>query len=84
MACFASFMFFLFVFLGLIIFIMKKINNPTIVCQTSSHPKLPPGGSYLFMKYDVFRQYAGFLSKECSIFNFRPLSDSCYGPSMGF
>ena len=39
----------------------------TIVCQTSPLAKLSPGGggggrgSYLFIKYDVFRQIADFL-----------------------
>ena len=30
----------------------------TIVCQTAPLAKLQPGGSYLLMKYDVFRQNA--------------------------
>ena len=38
----------------------------TIVCQTAQLAKLPPGGSYSFMKYDVFRQNADFF-KEWSI-----------------
>ena len=44
-------------------FSQKKLNAETlkaIVCQTAPLAKLPPGGSYLFMKYDVFRQNAEF------------------------
>ena len=42
-----------------------------IVCQTAPLAKLPPawgggGGSYLFMKYDVFRQNTDFF-KEGSV-----------------
>ena len=32
----------------------------TIVCQTAPLTKLRLGGSFLFMKYDVFRQNADF------------------------
>ena len=35
-----------------------------IVCQTATLEKLPPGGSYLFMKYDVFRQNADFFLRN--------------------
>ena len=48
-------------------FDIKNGNSPrnagtlkTFVCQTAPRAKLPPGGSYLFMKYDVFRQNADF------------------------
>ena len=36
----------------------------TIVCQTAPLAKLPPWGSYLFMKYDVFRQIADFFLRN--------------------
>ena len=35
----------------------------TIVRQTAPLAKSPPGGSYLFMKYDVFRQNADFFKE---------------------
>ena len=39
----------------------------TIVCQAAPLAKLPLGGSYLFMKCDVFRQNADFFLKEWSV-----------------
>ena len=32
-----------------------------ILCQTALQAKVPPGGSYLFVIYDVFRQNADLL-----------------------
>ena len=38
-------------------------TSKTIVCQTAPLAKLPHGGSYLFMKYDVYRENADFFKE---------------------
>ena len=41
------------------------------MCQTDPLAKLPPGGSYLLRKYDVFRQSAEFFKRlECIVFKY--------------
>ena len=49
----------------------KKLNAETlkaIVSKTAPLTKLPSGGSYLFMKYDVFIQNAEFFMNRADTF----------------
>ena len=64
----------------------KTGSLKTIVSQTAPLAKLPHGGgSYLFMKCDVFRQNADFFKGiELFSFNDQYLLVSCEGKALGY